>query len=419
METAGTVTVMASDGSTLTVTGISDSTEPYNWIPTNITDVIAFADALAGLADRSLTVTFNDNANEPPMASVSADVMSVLEGGVVTLDGTASDPDSDPLTYAWTSSGGGMFADDTALDTTWAAPAVDANTNIMLTLTVSDGEDTDTASVSVTVVQLNPSDVDKGAVTIAGQEAYGANTAVVITSDVDKGAVTVAGQQAYGVAESLVDADKGAVSVVGQQAYGVVTAPDEEPLAPVVVTQPKDELDLLVSQWRDKVRLVAYLQNLLDTACEGFDDPVDDLAAQFFIGHARGFMLDRIGAFLGMPRPSVSIAAGTEARFFGFEEAGLGFGAPFVPRVELAAREPMGDAQYRDWLNARIITITSVPTVVEVRAALVHIEPNASIVDNHDLTYTITTGRQAVVEQAEQHGALSKPLGVRRVFATP
>ena len=69
---------------------------------------------------------------QPPPASVAG-------GGAVTLDGTAIDPEGDTLTYAWTSAGGGSFADASALDTTWTAPdATDAAQTIMLTLMATD-----------------------------------------------------------------------------------------------------------------------------------------------------------------------------------------------------------------------------------------------------------------------------------------
>ena len=62
METSGTITFVASDSQSVTVTGISDATEPYEWEPSNVTAIRALADHIAGLTDQSLTVTFNDNA---------------------------------------------------------------------------------------------------------------------------------------------------------------------------------------------------------------------------------------------------------------------------------------------------------------------------------------------------------------------
>ncbi len=100
------------------------------------------AGALTGMATVSVTV----RANLPPTASVSATPTTVHGGGVVTLDGTASDPDGGALTYEWTGPGGGSFGDAAALDTTWTAPkATSADQNITLFLTV-----TDTASATTT-----------------------------------------------------------------------------------------------------------------------------------------------------------------------------------------------------------------------------------------------------------------------------
>ena len=61
MEQNGTITIVASDGETVVITGISDATEPYQWIPSNAAAVAAFAEHVVGLADRTLTITFNDN----------------------------------------------------------------------------------------------------------------------------------------------------------------------------------------------------------------------------------------------------------------------------------------------------------------------------------------------------------------------
>ena len=73
----------------------------------------------------------------------------------MALDGTATDPEGDGLTYAWTSSSGGSFGDAGALDTTWTAPAATtAAQTITLTLTVTDdgaGGRSATATVTVTV----------------------------------------------------------------------------------------------------------------------------------------------------------------------------------------------------------------------------------------------------------------------------
>lgn len=69
MEQNGSITLVASDGSTLTLSGIDDASEPYSWIPSNSAEVITFTSTVEGLTDRSLTVTFNDNADIAPSFS--------------------------------------------------------------------------------------------------------------------------------------------------------------------------------------------------------------------------------------------------------------------------------------------------------------------------------------------------------------
>ena len=96
MEASGTITFLASDGSSVVVTGITDSTEPYAWTPSNGSDVRAFALGLVSLSDKSLTVTFDDRTVIFP---VVAD-QSVPENVAFTItlpEATSSDP---PLTYS-------------------------------------------------------------------------------------------------------------------------------------------------------------------------------------------------------------------------------------------------------------------------------------------------------------------------------
>ena len=111
-----------------------------------------------GEATRSAPVTATVSAsatNTAPTASVSAMPAIVDAGGTVTLDGTATDAESDTLTYRWTSSGGGTFEDASVLDTTWTAPAkTNVAQHILLILTVTDdgeGTLTDTVTAQVTV----------------------------------------------------------------------------------------------------------------------------------------------------------------------------------------------------------------------------------------------------------------------------
>ena len=104
----------------------------------------------------TLQVTITDSPNSPPTANAGQD-QEVVEGSMVSLDGTASDTDpGDTLTYAWAhnSTLTISFADRTDLDTAFTAPNVDSDTVVQFTLTVSDGTASVSYSMLVTITPL-------------------------------------------------------------------------------------------------------------------------------------------------------------------------------------------------------------------------------------------------------------------------
>ncbi|MGB6898342.1 MAG: OmpA family protein [Candidatus Acidiferrum sp.] len=69
-------------------------------------------DGRGGWADCSSSISVEPPPNHPPTMSCSADHSSVPAGDVVQITATANDPDNDPLTYSWRSSGGHVRGSD-------------------------------------------------------------------------------------------------------------------------------------------------------------------------------------------------------------------------------------------------------------------------------------------------------------------
>jgi len=105
-----------------------------------LTFALTVGDGLASASD-SVSVLV-ENVNHPPTADAGGD-QTRIEDATVTLDGTASsDPDADPLTYAWTQSSGPAvtLSGSTSATPTFVAPPVTAGgATLVFRLLVSDG----------------------------------------------------------------------------------------------------------------------------------------------------------------------------------------------------------------------------------------------------------------------------------------
>jgi subtilisin-like proprotein convertase family protein len=106
-------------------------------------------------AQMAIDVWLNEESNRPPVASAGADQV-VATGATVTLTALgSSDPDNDPLMFAWAQTGGPSvtLSATNQRDVTFTAPAVSASTDLQFQVTVSDTRmGVSNASVKVTVM---------------------------------------------------------------------------------------------------------------------------------------------------------------------------------------------------------------------------------------------------------------------------
>jgi outer membrane protein OmpA-like peptidoglycan-associated protein len=81
-------------------------------------------DGRGGTADCSADIRVEPRPNRPPTMSCTLDRNSVVIGETVQVTSTASDPDNDPLTYSWNSSGGRVRGSEasTRFDTAGVRP---------------------------------------------------------------------------------------------------------------------------------------------------------------------------------------------------------------------------------------------------------------------------------------------------------
>ena len=94
----------------------------------------------------------DEPSNGRPSVSASCDPCRVAPGGAVQLTATASDPDGDRLTYAWSAAEGAFDGATDAATARWTAPA--APGRVGLGVRVSDGRGA-SASATVTVEVAN------------------------------------------------------------------------------------------------------------------------------------------------------------------------------------------------------------------------------------------------------------------------
>ncbi|MBL0692030.1 myxosortase-dependent M36 family metallopeptidase [Comamonas sp. JC664] len=153
-----------------------------------------------------------DPSNTPPTVNAGADG-TASAGDIVTLSGSASDAEGDPLTYVWQQIGGTPVAlsDASSLSTTFVAPGTANGDTLAFLLTVSDGNSTVSDVVRI-IVAADPGTApgNTAPVVSAGAPAtVTAGSTVTLNgtaTDADGDALTATWTQIGGPAVTLSDA---------------------------------------------------------------------------------------------------------------------------------------------------------------------------------------------------------------------
>ncbi|MFY0574565.1 PKD domain-containing protein [Cystobacter fuscus] len=144
----------------------------------------------------------------PPVITAGEDV-TVAERTGSTLHGTATDPEDNPLTYAWTRESGPevtLTGADT-LTPSFAAPEVTADTDLVFKLSVSNGSHTVTDTVTVTVKNVNRAPTAHAGDALTVEEGAHAQLNGGLSTDPDGDVLSYTWTQVEGTPVTLTGAD--------------------------------------------------------------------------------------------------------------------------------------------------------------------------------------------------------------------
>ena len=178
---------------------------------------------------------------------------------------------------------------------------------------------------------------------------------------------------------------------------------------------PSNLEELLIGQWQTAPRMRGITRIIVEMRDQLHAD-ISSVRDQLSVESAEGVWLDWIGLRVGLVRPSTTNPT-LDVRF-GFDEAGTGFDqAPFEGITANAEVYPLVDNVFRRLVVARAHTLFAATTLPDLRTAIQIIDPAATVTDNWDMTISVSTDYQGLIELADSLGCLPRPLGVGLVYA--
>ena len=175
--------------------------------------------------------------------------------------------------------------------------------------------------------------------------------------------------------------------------------------------------DLVIGQYVNSPRLRAMIDAFVEQVGDQAFPAIERIKLMRRIETAEGIWLDQIGKLLGIMRPSTTDPS-MDLRF-GFEgpSQSRGFDQhPFLGDEANAAVYPLPDAVFRGMVQARAILVLSNGSCQDFERAVRFVDPDATVTDNRDMTITITTARQDLLELADRIGVLPRTAGVSIVW---
>ena len=177
-----------------------------------------------------------------------------------------------------------------------------------------------------------------------------------------------------------------------------------------------DMPELLIGQWQAGTRIRSVVEAFSDAVNAELEEPLEYLDIARSLESAVGPWLDAIASRLGVERPYTSEVGRSDR--VGFDTAGQPLDtAPFRGDAVNDSLFPVPDAVFRRILCARAVTLFSQGTYGEFVTAVRKIDPEASVIDNYDMTMKVISAVAWQLELADPLGALPRPAGVKVTYA--